>query len=213
MPPGATAKALAAEFARYLGVPVTARMTQAQITEAVCHTYDRAGVRLVLIDENPPPQPPHHHRRRDRGPAERPHRTHPGDVRVRGHRRDRHTVVRRGTRGATRRTGLADRVRGLPRAARHTRTIQRVDHRRGNRPRPEAHTTRGHHRRLASYLHQRTAGRIGSLTRLIRQAAITAIDDGTERITKTSLDTVRLDHPAETHHRPGTTAGSRTPRQ
>ncbi|MFI1386387.1 TniB family NTP-binding protein [Embleya sp. NPDC020886] len=51
VPPGATPKALAAEFARYLGVPVTARMTQAQITEAVCHTYHRAGVRLVLIDE------------------------------------------------------------------------------------------------------------------------------------------------------------------
>ncbi|WP_331765712.1 TniB family NTP-binding protein [Embleya sp. NBC_00896] len=40
-----------AEFARYLGVPAGTRMTQAQITEAVCHTYDRAGVRLVLIDE------------------------------------------------------------------------------------------------------------------------------------------------------------------
>lgn len=54
--------------------------------------------------------------------------------------------------------------------------------------------------RHASYLHQRTAGRIGSLTRLIRQAAITAILDGTERITKTSLETIRLDHLAETHH-------------
>nr|WP_235619392.1 ATP-binding protein [Embleya scabrispora] len=51
VPPGATAKTLAGEFARYLGVPVTTRMTRAQITEAVCHTYDRAGVRLVLIDE------------------------------------------------------------------------------------------------------------------------------------------------------------------
>ncbi|MFI6986680.1 hypothetical protein ACIBSV_50220 [Embleya sp. NPDC050154] len=54
VPPGVTAKALAAEFARCLGIPVTARMTQAQVTEAVCHTYDRAGVRLVLIDEIPP---------------------------------------------------------------------------------------------------------------------------------------------------------------
>ncbi|MFE5526132.1 hypothetical protein [Embleya sp. NPDC056538] len=71
-PPGATANALDAEFARYLGAPVTTRMTQAQITEAVCHTYDRAGVRLVLIDENPPPQPEHHHRRGDRGSVERP---------------------------------------------------------------------------------------------------------------------------------------------
>ncbi|WP_424644858.1 hypothetical protein [Embleya sp. AB8] len=51
--------------------------------------------------------------------------------------------------------------------------------------------------RLAFRLHQRTAGRIGSLTRLIRQAAVTAIDDGTERITKSSLDAVRLDHLAE----------------
>ncbi|MER6504611.1 ATP/GTP-binding protein, partial [Streptomyces sp. NPDC001455] len=51
--------------------------------------------------------------------------------------------------------------------------------------------TLAHH---AAYLHPRTAGRIGSLTRLIRQAAITAICDGTERITKQSLDQVRLDH-------------------
>ncbi|MGW9213406.1 hypothetical protein ACWGR4_41455 [Embleya sp. NPDC055664] len=39
-------------------------------------------------------------------------------------------------------------------------------------------------------------------SRLIRQAAITAIDDDTERITTTSLDTVRLDHTAETRHHP-----------
>ncbi|WP_245600015.1 hypothetical protein [Embleya scabrispora] len=51
--------------------------------------------------------------------------------------------------------------------------------------------------RLAPYLHQRTAGRIGSLTCLIRQAAITAVLDGTERITKTSLDAIRLDHLAD----------------
>ncbi|MFI5774389.1 hypothetical protein ACIA74_39025 [Streptomyces sp. NPDC051658] len=44
VPPGASAKTLAAEFARYLGIPVTTRMTQAQITEAVCHTYNQAGV-------------------------------------------------------------------------------------------------------------------------------------------------------------------------
>lgn len=62
--PGATAKTLATEFARYLGIPVTTRMTQAQITSAVCHTYTQAGVRLVLIDEihrlnprTPPPAP------------------------------------------------------------------------------------------------------------------------------------------------------------
>ncbi|MGW8777536.1 TniB family NTP-binding protein [Streptomyces sp. NPDC055796] len=51
VPPGATAKMLAAEFARYLGIPITTRMTQTQITESVCHTYNQIGVRLVLIDE------------------------------------------------------------------------------------------------------------------------------------------------------------------
>ncbi|WAP60650.1 TniB family NTP-binding protein [Streptomyces sp. S465] len=51
VPPGATAKSLTAEFARYLGIPTTTRMTQAQITEAVCHTYNTAGIQLVLIDE------------------------------------------------------------------------------------------------------------------------------------------------------------------
>ncbi|GAA1310845.1 hypothetical protein GCM10009647_034110 [Streptomyces sanglieri] len=61
VPPAASPKALAAEFARYPGVPVTTRMTQAQITDAVCHTYNRAGVRLVLINEihrlTPAPRP------------------------------------------------------------------------------------------------------------------------------------------------------------
>ncbi|WP_449657722.1 ATP-binding protein [Streptomyces acidicola] len=50
VPPGATAKTLITEFARYLGIPTTTRMTQTQITDAVCHTYTQAGVQLVLID-------------------------------------------------------------------------------------------------------------------------------------------------------------------
>ncbi|WP_372459830.1 TniB family NTP-binding protein [Streptomyces anatolicus] len=51
VPPAASANALAAEFARYLGIPVTGRMTQAQITDAVCPICHQAGVRLILIDE------------------------------------------------------------------------------------------------------------------------------------------------------------------
>ncbi|WP_371127029.1 hypothetical protein [Streptomyces sp. 2112.3] len=56
--------------------------------------------------------------------------------------------------------------------------------------------------RLVPYLHARTAGRIGSLARLVKQAAITALIDGTERITKTTLDAVRLDHLSEQRYRP-----------
>ncbi|MGC0422746.1 TniB family NTP-binding protein [Embleya sp. AB8] len=51
VPPAATAKTPAAEFARYLGVPITDRMIQARIVDAVCHVHGEAGVRLVMIDE------------------------------------------------------------------------------------------------------------------------------------------------------------------
>jgi hypothetical protein len=57
---------------------------------------------------------------------------------------------------------------------------------------------------------QRTAGRIGSLARLIRQAAITAICDGTERITKKALEAIQLDHLAEEASRPRTRQPART---
>jgi Bacterial TniB protein len=50
VPPGATAKTLAGEFARYLGIPVSSRMTQTQIATALCHTYNTVGVRLIMID-------------------------------------------------------------------------------------------------------------------------------------------------------------------
>lgn len=50
--------------------------------------------------------------------------------------------------------------------------------------------------RHAGYLHQRTGGMIGSLSHLIRGAAIDAICDGTEKITKAHLEAVRLDHAA-----------------
>lgn len=61
VPPAASAKALATEFARYLGIPVTARMTQAQITDGLPHLPP--GRRPPGHDRrDPPPQPPHHHR-------------------------------------------------------------------------------------------------------------------------------------------------------
>ena len=47
------------------------------------------------------------------------------------------------------------------------------------------------------YLHQRTGGMIGSLTHLVRAAALSAILDGQEAITRPLLDGVRVDHAAE----------------
>ncbi|MFJ2194005.1 TniB family NTP-binding protein [Kitasatospora sp. NPDC087861] len=203
VPPGATAKTLAAEFARYLGIPVTSRMTQAQITTAVCHTYAAARVRLVLIDEI--------------------HRLNPrtstgadaADLLKDLTERIRATFLYAGIDVAD--TPLFTGVRGQQLAAR----ASLID----TGALPLRHGTRepfrdlaaamdnaldlDHHRpgtlpRLAGYLHARTGGRIGSLSRLVRQAAITTILDGTERITRAVLDDIDLDHLAEEQHRPHT---------
>jgi hypothetical protein len=55
--------------------------------------------------------------------------------------------------------------------------------------------------KLDAYLHERTDGMIGSLSHLVRGAAIEAILDGSEVITKATLESVRLDHAAEPAHR------------
>ena len=51
---------------------------------------------------------------------------------------------------------------------------------------------------LEEYLHRRTGGMIGSLLRLIRGAAIQAVLDGTEKITRTALDSIGVDIASET---------------
>src|SRR6266545_3767020 len=59
---------------------------------------------------------------------------------------------------------------------------------------------------LDEYLFARTSGMIGSLSQLVRGAAVLAIQDGTEQITKELLDLVPVDHAA---HR----ASSQRPRR
>ncbi|MFE5095276.1 hypothetical protein ACFRCI_34200 [Streptomyces sp. NPDC056638] len=60
----------------------------------------------------------------------------------------------------------------------------------------------------ADHLHHRTGGVIGSLAHLIRAAVITAILDGSERITKPTLKSFRNDHHSESSDR-----GTRRPRK
>ena len=50
---------------------------------------------------------------------------------------------------------------------------------------------------LAEYLYQRRGRMIGSLSQLIRGAAILAIDDGSEQITRDLLESVPVDYAAE----------------
>jgi hypothetical protein len=51
---------------------------------------------------------------------------------------------------------------------------------------------------LEEYLHLRTGGMIGSLLRLVRGAAIQAVLDGTEQITRATLDSIGVDIASET---------------
>ncbi|MFI2207756.1 TniB family NTP-binding protein [Streptomyces sp. NPDC020192] len=206
VPPGATAKTLITEFARYLGIPVTARMAQTQLTDAVCHTYTQAGVQLVLIDEIHRLDP-----RTTTGAqtadlikdlTERLPTTFVyAGINVTD------TPLFSGTRGAQL-AGRATLITCGPLPARHgthhpfTDVITDIEnnldlqrHKPGTLP------------RHAPYLHQRTRRphRIPHPPHPpSRQAAITAIHDGTEKITKASLEAIRLDHLAETHHRPRT---------
>jgi hypothetical protein len=51
LPPAATPKMIAVEFARFLGIPVTRRLNITDITEAVCGVCLDARTGLVCVDE------------------------------------------------------------------------------------------------------------------------------------------------------------------
>ena len=84
-------------------------------------------------------------------------------------------------------------------------TENRLPHARGNlENRPTLETALRLHRhepgtltRSARYLHRRTGGMIGSLSHLVRAAAQMAILEGDEAITRKLLDTIPVDHAAE----------------
>ncbi|MFJ6784763.1 hypothetical protein [Streptomyces yangpuensis] len=54
-----------------------------------------------------------------------------------------------------------------------------------------------HSTAMSDYLFHRTGGMIGSLSQLIRGAAVLAIEDGSEAITKDVLEIVPIDFAAE----------------
>jgi len=51
VPPAATPKILASEFAQFIGLPVASRQNQSDITNAVCDLLCRLRADLVLVDE------------------------------------------------------------------------------------------------------------------------------------------------------------------
>jgi hypothetical protein len=203
VPPAATPKVVATEFARFLGLPISNRLNQVGITNAVCDLLARLGCQLVLVDEI------HNISLETRSGAEASDQLKYLAERISA------TFVYAGIN--LEREGLFVGTRGEQIAGRFISITTQPF---GNNTPAERHdwaalvagleqTLLLHHRdpgmllQHADYLHERTGGLIGSLSHLIRAAAVDAILDSAETITKAMLDTVTIDHHAEEQHRAG----------
>jgi Bacterial TniB protein len=200
VPPAATPRMLSVEFARFLGLPIPARANLTDVTDAVCGVLSACGCGLVIVDEI------HNLNLATRSGAEASDQLKYFSERLPV------TFVYAGI--DVERVGLFAGVRGRQIAARFA-TISTAPFGYGSQTerqdwhaliatleqtlRLRAHRT-GSLVRLGGYLHQRTGGMIGSLSHLIRAAAIDAIVTGTEQITRDTLDPIQLDHAAEHHH-------------
>jgi len=202
VPPAATAKMLVSEFARFLGIPISSRMNQAQITDAVCEVLCELRTQLVLVDDV------HLLNTRTRSGAETSDQMkHLGeripatfvyagvDVET--------SPLLTGPRGAQ----IAGRFKvhrntPLPYGTTDQRTTwQDLVTAMDDSLRLRNHSS-GALARHAEYLHRRTGGVMGSLSHLVREAAVAAILDGTEKITKKLLDSIEPDFRAEERRRP-----------
>ncbi len=197
VPPAATPRMLAVEFARFLGIPVLTRANITDVIEAVCGVMIDMRTTVVCVDEI------HNLKLATRNGAE------VSDTLKYFSERIPATFVYAGIN--VEREGLFTGTRGQQIAGRFT-MIPAV-------PFPYAPEWQGlvaaledalrlHEHPpgtltgLDRYLHQRTGGMIGSLSHLIRGAAIEAILDGSEKITRKLLDAVDLDHAAQARPAP-----------
>ncbi|WP_210577774.1 ATP-binding protein [Streptomyces sp. GESEQ-4] len=208
VPPGATPKMLAGEFARFLGIPLPHRMSQVEITNAVCDLLARLGTTLVLVDEI------HNLDLTTRNGAEASDQLKYLSERIAA------TFVLAGLSVET--SSLFQGTRGQQIAGRYSVVPSKPFNRRSRSDRKQWQaliaTMEGalrldRHRpgtllALEAYLHERTHGLIGSLSQLVREAAVDAIDTGTEKITKRALDRVELDHTAQ-QSQPSASSGRR----
>lgn len=196
VPPAATPRMLACEFARFLGLPIPTRANITDIVNAVCATAAHTRVELVCVDEL------HNISLATRAGAE------VSDTLKYFSERLPATFVYAGIdieRGdlfvGTRGRQIAGRFTVLPAApfAYGTgeqrevwraliATLEGLLRLHGLPP--------GALVELDEYLYRRTAGMIGSLSQLVRGAAVLAIEDGTETITRELLDLVPVDHAA-----------------
>jgi hypothetical protein len=203
VPPAATPSMLAVEFARFLGLPLTTRANITDVIEAVCGVAVDTRVSLVCVDEI------HNLALSTRNGAE------VSDTLKYFSERIPATFIYAGI--DVERQGLFSGVRGRQIAGRfsllETVPFPYTDEWKSLVATLEQALRLHHHppgalAALDRYLHQRTTGMIGSLSHLIRGAAIEAILGGTEKITKTSLAAVDLDHAAQANAHPGIRSGT-----
>jgi hypothetical protein len=188
VPPAATPKMIAAGFARFLGLPVTRRANITDIIEAVCGVCADTRTSVVCVDEI------HNLNIATRAGAEASDTLKYFSERIPA------TFVLAGIN--VERAGLLSGTRGEQIAGRYSMV------RTGPFPRDSQWATliaalegslRLHWHKpgslpgLAGYLHQRTGGMIGSLLWLIRSAAIQAVIDGTEQVTRKAMDAIPVD--------------------
>lgn len=199
VPPAATPKMIAMEFARFFDLPLSRRGNITDIADAVCGVSLDAHVTLVAVDEL------HNLNTATRAGAEASDTLKYFTERIPA------TFIYAGI--SLERTGLLSGARGEQIAGRFsivrtgpfsqgpqwTALIAALeDSLRLHRHRPGTLT------KLERYLHQRTHGMIGSLLWLIRSAAINAVLEGTEQITRKSLDVVDADITSQSPHPPAT---------
>ncbi|HCU93802.1 MAG TPA: ATP/GTP-binding protein [Actinobacteria bacterium] len=193
VPPAATPKMIAAEFARFLGLPLTRRANITDIIEAVCGVCADTRTSVICVDEI------HNLNIATRAGAEASDTLKYFSERIPA------TFVFAGI--SVERAGLLSGARGEQIAGRFTMvrtgpfgqdqqwitliaalegSLRLHRHRPGTLP------------QLGGYLHRRTHGMIGSLLWLIRSAAIQAVTDGTEKITRKDLDAIQVDIASQT---------------
>jgi hypothetical protein len=205
VPPAATPRMLAMEFARFLGLPVLPRANMTDIIEAVCGVAVDMRVSAVLVDEI------HNMQLATRSGAE------VSDTLKYFSERLPATFVYAGI--DLEHQGLFTGIRGRQIAGRFTLIpavafplsgewqsliVTLEEALRLHQHQPGTLAT------LDRYLHQRTGGMIGSLSHLIRGAAIEAILTGTERITRKQLEILDIDHAAQQSSAPRPAARHQT---
>ncbi|GAA2126823.1 ATP-binding protein [Kitasatospora saccharophila] len=188
VPPAATPRMIAAEFARFLGLPVLRRANITDLTEAVVGVCTKARTGLILVDEIHNISLTTRHGAdvsdtlkyfSERIPATFAY----AGIDIEG------GDLLSGTRGdqiAARFTSTA--THAFPYNAEWKALVAQM----------EANLVLHEHQagaltRLDRFLHTRTGGMIGTLSHQIRGAAVDAILTGTEKITKAGLLAVDLD--------------------